>query len=85
MIADNTRKSYYREFKKVVERSDVIMQVLDARDPLACRCEDVERYVRSVDPNKKIILILNKVGVLSYFHIVWGASVVKVNLLPCLS
>ena len=42
--------------------ADVIMQVLDARDPMSCRCADVERYIRSVNPNKKIILVLNKIG-----------------------
>eukprot|EP00951_Prasinocladus_malaysianus_P013562 scaffold102766_cov20-Prasinocladus_malaysianus.AAC.1 len=38
-----------------------LVQVLDARDPLACRCTDVERFVRRKNPNKKIILLLNKV------------------------
>lgn len=37
-------------------------QVLDARDPEGCRCPDVERYVRSLDPNKRVILLLNKMG-----------------------
>lgn len=35
--ADNSRKAFFREFKRVVELSDVVIQVLDARDPLACR------------------------------------------------
>jgi hypothetical protein len=37
-------------------------QVLDARDPLACRCTDVERYIRQTNPNKRVILLLNKMG-----------------------
>lgn len=37
-LADNSRKAYYKEFRRVVELSDVVIQVLDARDPLACRC-----------------------------------------------
>lgn len=36
--------------------------MLDARDPEGCRCPDVERYVRSLDPNKRVILLLNKMG-----------------------
>ena len=32
---DSSRRAYYKEFVKVVEVSDVIIQVLDARDPLA--------------------------------------------------
>ncbi len=47
---------------QVVEASDVIIEVLDARDPLGCRCLDVERFVRRSDPTKKIILLLNKIG-----------------------
>ncbi len=47
---------------QVVEASDVIIEVLDARDPLGCRCADVERFVRRTDPSKKIILLLNKIG-----------------------
>ena len=60
--ADGSRKAFYKEFKKVVELSDVIIQVLDARDPLATRCGDVERYIRSVGVGKKIVLVLNKIG-----------------------
>ena len=40
----------------------MIIEVLDARDPLGCRCLDVERFVRRSDPTKKIILLLNKIG-----------------------
>ena len=32
---DSSRRAYYKEFVKVVEASDVVVQVLDARDPLA--------------------------------------------------
>ena len=33
---DASCRAYYKEFVKVVELSDVIIQVLDARDPLSC-------------------------------------------------
>eukprot|EP01024_Parvocaulis_polyphysoides_P008549 TRINITY_DN12541_c0_g1_i2.p1 TRINITY_DN12541_c0_g1~~TRINITY_DN12541_c0_g1_i2.p1 ORF type:complete len:580 (-),score=92.77 TRINITY_DN12541_c0_g1_i2:322-2061(-) len=61
---DNSRRAFYREFKKVVDLSDVIIQVLDARDPISCRCLDVERYVRSINPNKKVFLLLNKIDLI---------------------
>jgi hypothetical protein len=47
---------------QVVQASDVIIEVLDARDPLGTRCVDVERFARRVDPSKKIVLLLNKIG-----------------------
>ncbi|KAL6054484.1 nuclear GTP-binding protein nug1 [Balamuthia mandrillaris] len=56
-----SRRAYYREFKKVTKAADVILEVLDARDPLGCRCVDVERMILAKDPNKKFILILNKI------------------------
>lgn len=36
--------------------------MLDARDPLAYRCPEVEHFIRTADPNKKIVLLLNKIG-----------------------
>ena len=45
-----------------MEAADVIIEVLDARDPLATRCTDVERYVRKSGAAKKLILLLNKIG-----------------------
>jgi hypothetical protein len=60
---DISRKWFYKEFKKVVGLADIVIKVLDARDPLGCRCLDIERYIRSVNVNKKIVLVLNKVGV----------------------
>nr|XP_040060388.1 guanine nucleotide-binding protein-like 3-like protein isoform X1 [Gasterosteus aculeatus aculeatus] len=62
---ENSRKAYYREFKKVVEASDVILEVLDARDPLGCRCPQVEQAVIQSGTNKKIVLVLNKIDLVS--------------------
>ncbi len=46
----------------MVEAADVVIEVLDARDPLSSRCADVERYVRQAGASKKLILLLNKIG-----------------------
>ncbi|CAL6413984.1 unnamed protein product [Bathycoccus prasinos] len=59
--SDASRRAYYKEFVKVVELSDVVIQVLDARDPLACRAPEVERFVRKTNPGKRVILLLNKI------------------------
>jgi len=47
---------------KVVDASDIIIEVLDARDPLGCRCPQVEESVLTSGKNKKLILLLNKIG-----------------------
>ena len=62
---DNSRKAYYREFRKVLESADVILEVLDARDPLGTRTRSVERMVMDSGLDKKIILVLNKIGELN--------------------
>ncbi|CAG8484643.1 10035_t:CDS:2 [Ambispora leptoticha] len=58
---DNSRKAYFKEFKKVIGNADVILEVLDARDPLGCRTKQIERMVIDSGLNKRIILILNKI------------------------
>jgi len=57
---DNTR-GFLKVFNKVLEYADVLIQVLDARDPIGCRCVDIERLVAREHPNKKFVLLLNKV------------------------
>jgi len=59
--AEKSMTAYYKEFKKVIEASDVIIEVLDARDPLGCRCPQIEELVRSSGVSKRIVLLLNKV------------------------
>jgi len=54
-------RMYIKEFKKVVEAADVIIQVLDARDPLRSRCPQVESAVISAGTSKRLVLLLNKV------------------------
>merc|ERR1740128_141974 len=56
---DRSAKAYYREFKKVVDAADVVLEVLDARDPLGSRCREVEQAV-VVGGGKRLVMVLNK-------------------------
>ncbi|NXJ74546.1 GNL3 protein, partial [Trogon melanurus] len=57
----NSKKSFCRELEKVIEASDVVLEVLDARDPMGCRCPQLEQAVTSSGGNKKLLLVLNKI------------------------
>ena len=54
-------KRIWGELYKVIDCSDVIMQVLDARDPMGTRCKQVEAYIRKEKSHKQLIFVLNKV------------------------
>lgn len=61
-LDERSRKVFMKDFRHVLEHSDVILEVLDARDPLGCRCFDAEkRALSSASGSKRIVLILNKV------------------------
>ena len=53
-------KRIWNELYKVIDSSDVVIHVLDARDPLGTRCRSVEKYIRDEAPHKHLIFILNK-------------------------
>eukprot|EP00931_Biecheleriopsis_adriatica_P063118 TRINITY_DN38185_c0_g1_i1.p1 TRINITY_DN38185_c0_g1~~TRINITY_DN38185_c0_g1_i1.p1 ORF type:complete len:483 (+),score=138.80 TRINITY_DN38185_c0_g1_i1:30-1478(+) len=57
--AENTRKRFYVELRKVLAAADIIIEVLDARDPGSCRSEALEREVTGA--GKRLILLLNKI------------------------
>lgn len=53
-------KRIWNELYKVIDSSDVIIQVLDARDPMGTRCEKIEQFMKKETPHKHMIFVLNK-------------------------
>ncbi|KAK1935881.1 GTPase subfamily protein [Babesia divergens] len=56
---------FWRQLWRVVERSHVVLIIVDARDPLFFRVPDLEMYIKEVDERKETILVLNKADYLS--------------------
>jgi large subunit GTPase 1 len=55
----------WRQLWRVIERSDLIVQIVDARNPLLFRCEDLEKYVKEVDKKKNNLLLVNKADMMT--------------------
>lgn len=55
----------WRQLWRVIERSDVIVQIVDARNPLLFRCEDLEEYVKEVNSDKFNMILINKADFLT--------------------
>ncbi len=55
----------WRQLWRVIERSDLVVQIVDARNPLMFRSEDLEAYVKDVDPKKQNLLLVNKADMMS--------------------
>ncbi len=53
-------KRIWGELYKVIDSSDVVIQVLDARNPDGTRCKQVEKYIMKEKSHKHIIFVLNK-------------------------
>ncbi|QCE10442.1 guanine nucleotide-binding protein-like NSN1 [Vigna unguiculata] len=58
---DSSDRAFYKDLVKVIEASDVLLEVLDARDPLGTRCPEIESMVMKSGPDKRLVLLLNKI------------------------
>ncbi|KAJ8131178.1 hypothetical protein O1611_g2444 [Lasiodiplodia mahajangana] len=57
-------KRIWNELYRVLDSSDVVLHVLDARNPEGTRCRAVEQYLKKEAPHKHLIFILNKVDLI---------------------
>jgi nuclear GTP-binding protein len=78
---DSSRKSYFKDLLKVIESADIVLEVLDARDPLGYKSQELENKVLSYG-NKKLVLVLNKIDLVPG-NIVQAWCSYLSNNLPC--
>ena len=65
----------WRQLWRVIERSHLVVQIVDARNPLKFRCEDLEAYVKDVEGaegeqgtgrgKRRSLLLINKADLLT--------------------
>ena len=55
----------WRQLWRVIEKSDVLLQIVDARNPYFFFSEDLEKYIKEVSGNKTFVLCINKADFLS--------------------
>eukprot|EP01029_Cantina_marsupialis_P009276 TRINITY_DN2164_c0_g1_i5.p1 TRINITY_DN2164_c0_g1~~TRINITY_DN2164_c0_g1_i5.p1 ORF type:complete len:559 (-),score=126.53 TRINITY_DN2164_c0_g1_i5:495-2111(-) len=71
----------WKQLWQVVERSHVVVQVVDARNPLLFRCPDLETYVKEVGASKSSMLLINKADYLSkLLRLTWADYFVKAGI-----
>ena len=60
IYSKGTSRRIYGELYKVIDSSDVVLHVLDARDPLGTMCTSVLDYMKKEKAHKQVVLVLNK-------------------------
>ncbi|KAH6921435.1 hypothetical protein HPB50_000152 [Hyalomma asiaticum] len=60
IMAKGQSKRIWNELYKVIDSSDVVIQVLDVRDPQGTRSPFIERFMRKEKPHKHLVFVLNK-------------------------
>lgn len=55
----------WKQLWRVLERSDLVVQIVDSRDPLLFRSPDLEKYIDEFPDHKLSILLMNKADLLS--------------------
>ncbi|RKP03171.1 hypothetical protein CXG81DRAFT_1610, partial [Caulochytrium protostelioides] len=71
----------WRQLWRVVERSDMVVQIVDARNPMLFRSDDLDAYIHDLDPRKVRLLLVNKSDLLTQRQREeWAAAFTKLGL-----
>ena len=60
IYAKGTSRRIYGELYKVIDSSDVILHILDARDPMGTMCQSVLDFIKKEKAHKQVVLVINK-------------------------
>lgn len=55
----------WKQLWRVIEKSDILLQIVDARNPYFFYSHDLEKYIGECKGNKEFILIINKADYLT--------------------
>ena len=50
----------WKQLWMTVDKSQLLFQIVDGRNPLYYRCPDLEKYIKEVDHDKQSVLLVNK-------------------------
>jgi nuclear GTP-binding protein len=59
--ATSNSRTYYRELNKVLDASDILLEVLDVRDPMGCRSASIESKFLGTAREKRVVIVLTKI------------------------
>ena len=59
--ATSNSRTYYRELNKVLDAADILLEVLDVRDPMGCRSSSVETKFMGTEREKRVVIVLTKI------------------------
>ncbi|CCJ29668.1 unnamed protein product [Pneumocystis jirovecii] len=74
-------KAFNKAFTDVIEASDVVLYILDARDPESTRSPQIEKQV--LQHEKILVYILNKIDLIPYTNVMSWLTFLR-TLFPCL-
>eukprot|EP00560_Eucampia_antarctica_P000441 CAMPEP_0197831890 /NCGR_PEP_ID=MMETSP1437-20131217/12584_1 /TAXON_ID=49252 ORGANISM="Eucampia antarctica, Strain CCMP1452" /NCGR_SAMPLE_ID=MMETSP1437 /ASSEMBLY_ACC=CAM_ASM_001096 /LENGTH=530 /DNA_ID=CAMNT_0043435009 /DNA_START=65 /DNA_END=1657 /DNA_ORIENTATION=+ len=60
-VGQQSKRAFFKELRKVLDASDVILQVLDARDPIGTRIHSSVENIILSHADKRMVLVLNKI------------------------
>ncbi|EZG77292.1 putative GTPase [Gregarina niphandrodes] len=66
---------YWKQLWRTIERSDIVLEIVDSRNPLIYRSGALEKLIESYD--KKVILCLNKADYLKFWILITSITVLS--------